>query len=774
MKFEPCARCKKGPAIVFITKLDKDGNKTREGLCAACAAELNIQPFANMIKSFGITPEDLRQAMENGEGGEMISPEMLNSMLAPLSQDETPDETPDEPARAPALSIFNIFKRAENAPSQEQEEETPDARDKKRRKQAEKKKTLSAFATDLTAKAKEGKVDRVVGRETEIQRVIQILNRRQKNNPCLIGEPGVGKTAVAEGLAKRISDKQVPQRLLDKEVWLLDMSALVAGTQFRGQFEARVKKLIDEVNALGNVILVIDEVHTLVGTGDAEGGMNAANILKPALSRGEIQVIGATTFKEYRKYIEKDSALERRFQPVVISEPSVDETTEILRGVKIYYETYHGVTVPDSIIAKAVYLADRYISDRFMPDKAIDLLDEACSALNLRSPFIAQIPLLQAELDERFERQMQMESGEQTESTYEQIAENKSRMMQIEDQLTKLRSLPPPVLTIDDLAQVIEIWTKIPASRIREDEQKRLIELSDRLKSKIIGQDGACDSIASAIRRRRAGLSDKRKPISFIFAGPTGVGKTELVKQLANQLFASDDALIRLDMSEYMEQHSVSKLIGAPPGYVGYEEAGQLTEKLRRRPYSVVLFDEIEKAHHDVLNALLQILDEGRITDAQGRHVSFENAVIVMTSNAGSDEASGSVGFGTESGSRNKDRTMKALKKIMRPEFLNRVDEIIAFNNLSESNMVDICSLMLNELKLQMDKNGLELYWSEEAKNLLAEKGFSVTYGARNLRRIIEKEVEDKAAAIIISRYQNPVKKVTVTAENGEIKVTAE
>ncbi|MBR4954934.1 MAG: AAA family ATPase, partial [Clostridia bacterium] len=553
MKFELCARCKKGPAIVFITKLDKDGNKTREGLCAACAAELNIQPFSDMIKSMGISPEDIRQAMENGEGGEMLSPEMLGNMLAPLAQEDTPDETPDEPARAPALSIFNIFKRAENPQPQEQEEETPDAKDKKRRKQAEKKKTLSAFATDLTAKARDGKVDRVVGRETEIQRVIQILNRRQKNNPCLIGEPGVGKTAVAEGLAKRISDKQVPQRLLDKEVWLLDMSALVAGTQFRGQFEARVKKLIDEVNALGNIILVIDEVHTLVGTGDAEGGMNAANILKPALSRGEIQVIGATTFKEYRKYIEKDSALERRFQPVVISEPSVDETTEILRGVKIYYETYHGVIVPDSIIAKAVYLADRYINDRFMPDKAIDLLDEACSALNLRSPFIAQIPLLQAELDERFERQMEMENGEQTEDIYARIAENKSRMMQLEDQLTKLRSLPAPVLSIDDLAQVIEVWTKIPASRIREDEQRRLIELSDRLKRKIIGQDQACDSIASAIRRRRAGLSDKRKPISFIFAGPTGVGKTELVKQLANELFASEDALIRLDMSEYME-----------------------------------------------------------------------------------------------------------------------------------------------------------------------------------------------------------------------------
>ncbi|MBQ2819562.1 MAG: ATP-dependent Clp protease ATP-binding subunit [Clostridia bacterium] len=775
MKFELCGRCKKGPAVLYITKVDKDGNKTREGICPACAAELNIQPFADMIKSMGITAEDLRAAMENGEGGEMmISPEMLNGMIAPAAPDEQPDEQPDEPARAPALSIFNIFKRAANSEEQEQEDDTPDAREKKRRKQAEKKKTLSQFATDLTAKAREGKVDRVIGREPEIQRVIQILNRRQKNNPCLIGEPGVGKTAVAEGLAKRIADKTVPQRLLDKEVWLLDMSALVAGTQFRGQFEARVKKLIDEVNALGNVILVIDEVHTLVGTGDAEGGMNAANILKPALSRGEIQVIGATTFKEYRKYIEKDSALERRFQPVTIAEPSAEETVEILLGVKGYYETFHGVIAPEAIIAKAVYLADRYINDRFMPDKAIDLLDEACSALNLRSPHIAQIPLLQAELDERMDQQMQLEQGEQTEDIYARIAENKSRMLQLEDKLSSLRALPPPVLTIDDLAQVIEIWTKIPASRIREDEYQRLINLADNLKAHIIGQDEACDSAASAIRRRRAGLSDRRKPVSFIFAGPTGVGKTELVKQLANELFASHDALIRLDMSEYMEPHSVSKLIGAPPGYVGYDEAGQLTEKLRRRPYSVVLFDEIEKAHHDVLNMLLQILDEGRITDAQGRYVSFENAVVVMTSNAGSDEASAAVGFGGTQSSQNKDKTMKALKKIMRPEFLNRVDEIIAFNHLNEDDIVKICDLMLNELKTEMAKNGLELSWTEDAKNLLAKKGFSVTYGARNLRRIIEKEVEDKAAMLIIQGYENPVSRIIVTTENDEIKISAE
>lgn len=774
MKIELCGRCKKGPAVLFITKVDKDGNKTREGICPACAAELNIQPFADMIKSMGITAEDLRAAMENGEGGEMISPDMLNGMIAPIMPEEQNDEQSDEPARAPALSIFNIFKRAANPEEQESEEDTPEAKEKKRRKQAEKKKTLSQFATDLTAKARAGKVDRVIGREDEIKRVIQILNRRQKNNPCLIGEPGVGKTAVAEGLAKRIADKNVPQRLLDKEVWLLDMSALVAGTQFRGQFEARVKKLIDEVNALGNVILVIDEVHTLVGTGDAEGGMNAANILKPALSRGEIQVIGATTFKEYRKYIEKDSALERRFQPVIITEPSAAETKEILLGVRGYYETFHGVIAPEPVIAKAVYLADRYINDRFMPDKAIDLLDEACSALNLRSPHIAQIPLLQAELDERMDQQMQLEQGEQNEENYARMAENKSRIMQIEEKLTSLRALPPPVLTIDDLANVIEIWTKIPASRIREDEYQRLISLADNLKKHIIGQDEACDSVASAIRRRRAGLSDRRKPVSFIFAGPTGVGKTELVKQLANELFASSDALIRLDMSEYMEPHSVSKLIGAPPGYVGYDEAGQLTEKLRRRPYSVVLFDEIEKAHHDVLNMLLQILDEGRITDAQGRYVSFENAVIVMTSNAGSDEASASVGFGGTQSSQNKDKTMKALKKIMRPEFINRVDEIIAFNHLTEEDMVKICDLMLAELKAEMEKNGMVLECSEEAKKLLSSKGYSMVYGARNLRRTIEKEVEDKAAMLIINSYENPVRTVFVSAEDGEIKVTAE
>ncbi|MBQ7624628.1 MAG: ATP-dependent Clp protease ATP-binding subunit [Clostridia bacterium] len=761
MKFEPCGRCGKGPAIVFVTKMDKEGNKTREGLCAACAAELNIQPFAGLIKNMGITPQDLREALENGAAMELLDPDTLKGMLSPVENDQI------ENSHAPALSIFNIFNRPEN-----REAETRDA-DKKDKKEKNKKQALSAFATDLTARAREGKVDKLVGRESEIQRVIQILNRRQKNNPCLIGEPGVGKTAVAEGFAKRIVEKNVPQRLLDKEVWLLDMSALVAGTQFRGQFEQRVKKLIEEVKALGNIILVIDEVHTLVATGDAEGGMNAANILKPALSRGEIQVIGATTFKEYRKYIEKDSALERRFQPVTVTEPTIPETVEILKGIKNYYENYHEVSVPDAVAAKAVYLADRYINDRFMPDKAIDLLDEACSALNLKTPYIAEKQILKGELEEKKALSDAIEAGEDSDDKFARLAENKSRILQIERRLEEIGKQPAPELSIEDLAGVIEVWTKIPASRIKEDEYQRINSLADRLKARIIGQDGACDAVASAIRRRRAGLSDKRKPISFIFAGPTGVGKTELVKRLASELFSAEDALIRLDMSEYMEPHSVSKLIGAPPGYVGYDEAGQLTEKLRRRPYSVVLFDEIEKAHKDVLNMLLQILDDGRITDAQGRTVSFENAIIIMTSNAGSDESVGAVGFGRDESDRDSEKALRALKKIMRPEFLNRVDEIISFKHLSFDDMVKIAGLMLSDLRDEMERNGLTIKWDEDVLKYLAEKGESTEYGARNLRRLIEKEIEDEAAKLIVGSPEDNVTEVTVKRAGDGLKITA-
>ncbi len=776
MNLPTCARCKKNIAVVFINK-QENGKTVNEGICLKCAKELGIKPVNDLMERFGISDDDL-DAMSNelmSGGGEMIE-NMLSGMQSPGGDTEADDDDDEKtPSRAPAFPFFNLMsqrqkpenKSEQPAPSTPEKEENGNA--PSRKGPGKKKKFLSNYALNLTERAANGKIDKVVGRDNETERVIQILNRRQKNNPCLIGEPGVGKTAVAEGLAQRIASGRVPFKLQKKEVWLLDMTSMVAGTQFRGQFEGRMKSLIDEVKALGNIILVIDEVHNLVGAGDAEGSMNAANILKPALSRGEVQVIGATTFKEYRKHIEKDSALERRFQPVIINEPSLEETFEILRGVKSYYAEYHQVQIPDEMVRQAVYLADRYINDRFMPDKAIDLLDEACSDVNLKNAALSEAQRLKEQLAEIIYQREEALAEQQDESMFAKVAELKSSELRVEQQLHEAESVPIPTLTVDDLSRVIELWTKIPASRIKEQDFERLAKLEQRLQSRVIGQAEAISAISSAIRRRRAGISEKLRPVSFVFVGPTGVGKTELVKCLAQDLFSSEDALVRLDMSEYMEKHSVSKLIGAPPGYVGYDEAGQLTEKIRRRPYSVVLFDEIEKAHPDVLNMLLQILDDGRITDAQGRYVSFENTIIVMTSNAGSDHKGGSVGFGRTTTEQGREKALKALSDIMRPEFINRIDEVISFNQLSREDFVSICHIMLGDLKKALERGGIAFTWDETLPDYLADKGYSIKYGARNLRRLIEKQVEDKVAMMIISAYENPITAVTATVADGEV-----
>lgn len=772
MNMPICSRCKKNIAVVFISKMDGSNESSQEGLCIKCAREMGVKPLDNIMEQMGITEDDL-EALAGELGSEINSIEDLTSLMPTGAGDIEPDGAGDEhapeadskPSGVP--SIFGPMSPQRMADNVRTRAQTPPKKDDKKRK------FLNNYCEDLTAKAREGRVDHIVGRDRETERVIQILNRRQKNNPCLIGEPGVGKTAVAEGLAVRIAEGRIPFKLRDKEVHLLDLTALVAGTQFRGQFESRMKGLIDEIKRLGNIILVVDEVHNIVGAGDSEGSMNAANILKPALSRGEIQVIGATTFSEYRKYIEKDAALERRFQPVHIGEPNVEETAEILKGIRSYYETFHGVTVSDEICEMAAQMSERYITDRFLPDKAIDLLDEACSKLNLSSPQLSEIPILQSEL-ESLQKQLDLLSHsvrtDENDETYARIASCRSRMLQVESRLHELLSKPAPALSEQQLAAVVEIWTGIPASKIQAQEGARLTQMEARLNEKVIGQETAVSSISAAIRRSRAGISPKKKPVSFLFVGPTGVGKTELVKQLTLDLFDSPDALIRLDMSEYMEKHSVSRLIGSPPGYVGYDEAGQLTEKVRRRPYSVILMDEIEKAHPDILNTLLQILDDGRLSDAQGRVVNFENTVIVMTSNAGSSNSSSVVGFGKSVTEQSADKARRALEELMRPEFLNRIDEVISFNQLSESDFRRIATLMLTELQSNVVKREIRVTWDDGLLDYLTEKSFSVKFGARNLRRFIEKEIENKLATLIVSAQQ-PLAGAHIRVEHGEIAI---
>ena len=774
-----CSKCKKNVAVVFISRMNEKGEPVNEGLCLKCAAQLGLPQVEDMMKRMGITPDDLEnlnsEMMQAFGGAEELGD------VAQANEDGDEDEESGKTATFPFLN--RLFGGNNNPPAEKGE--TPQRETGKESRKGEKKhKYLDNYCINLSRRAREGKLDAVIGREEEIQRVVQILNRRQKNNPCLIGEPGVGKTAIAEGLAQRIAAGEVPFKLRDKEVYLLDLTALVAGTQFRGQFESRMKGLIEEIRKLGNVILVIDEVHNIVGAGDAEGSMNAANILKPALSRGEIQVIGATTFNEYRKYIEKDTALERRFQPVTVAEPSIEDTLKILKGIAHYYETYHGVSIPEGVLRQAVLLSERYITDRFLPDKVIDLIDEACSDLNLKDPTINRRMEVKRDLENvTFERETLMSAEtpegeelteEQLDQRYARIAELRSQEMRLQEELTELEKKGVPQVTMENIARVIEMWTKIPASKIKEEEFKRLAELDVRLKQHIVGQDEAVDAVSAAIRRSRVGISPKHKPVSFIFVGSTGVGKTELVKQLAVDLFNTPDALIRLDMSEFMEKHSVSRIVGSPPGYVGYDEAGQLTEKIRRKPYAVILFDEIEKAHPDVLNVLLQILDDGEITDSHGRRVNFENTIIVMTSNAGSgNQDGGTVGFDRSQTQQDADKAMKALQQFLRPEFINRVDAVITFNRLSKENFKEIAKIMLGELVTSLGDKGITFTYDDSLVEFLVEKSFSRTYGARNLRRTIQKELEDPMATKIIDSYEHLVSRIHAAAENEAIRLDA-
>ncbi|MBR1497598.1 MAG: ATP-dependent Clp protease ATP-binding subunit [Oscillospiraceae bacterium] len=770
-----CARCKKNIAVIFITKIE--GNETKnEGFCLKCARELHIKPVDDMIGKLGLSDEDIE--VLQGDMGSVMGDGLAALQASAMDADSGEDEDEGKTATFPFLSRLMGGQApagpADSAPPAErggrQDSSGTHATGKEGR--TAKKKFLDNYCINLTTRAREGKLDAMIGREEELERVIQILNRRQKNNPCLIGEPGVGKTAIAEGLAQRIAGGEVPYKLKEKEVYLLDLTALVAGTQFRGQFESRMKGLIQEITREGNVILVIDEIHNIVGAGDAEGSMNAANILKPALSRGEIQVIGATTFNEYRKHIEKDAALERRFQPVTVAEPSIEDSVKILLGIRRYYEEYHGVSISEEMCRMAVTLSERYITDRYLPDKAIDLIDEACSDVNLKSRTLARIDEVGkelADLDKEREMLMSDMSGEH----FERLAQIRAGHLRLDNELLSLQTEGKPALGPENLARIITLWTKIPSANIQADEYERLSGLSSRLKEHVIGQDEAVDAVCAAIKRSRVGMQAKRKPVSFIFVGSTGIGKTELVKQLALDLFDAPEALVRLDMSEFMEKHSVSRLIGSPPGYVGYDEAGQLTEKIRRKPYSVVLFDEIEKAHPDVMNVLLQILDDGRITDAQGRTVNFENTVIIMTTNAGSNTKGGSLGFGQTVTELNRDRAMKALNDFLRPEFINRVDEIVCFNALDEENFKAIARLMLTELRDVMAEKNIRLDFSQAVLDYLAKKSYSLTYGARNLRRTIQKEIEDKIAEEIVDRHKGRVRAVSLGAEEDQLLISA-
>ena len=760
-----CSRCHKNVAVIFISKLE-GGETKNEGLCLKCARELGIKPIDDMMKKMGISDDDLdnlTSEMMSAFGG-------AEGMEGLMAQPDGGDDEQDDGRTATFPFLSQLFGGGSGPSGEPPKGEKNAANGKGER--PPKRKFLENYCISLTKKAQAGQLDRLIGRDRELERVIQILNRRQKNNPCLIGEPGVGKTAIAEGLAMKIAKGDVPYKLQDKEVYLLDLTDLVAGTQFRGQFESRMKGLIEEIRKLGNIILVIDEVHNIVGAGDAEGSMNAANILKPALSRGELQVIGATTLNEYRKHIEKDTALERRFQPVVVEEPSIEDSVKIMEGIAPYYEAYHQVSVSPEMCRLAVTMSERYITDRYLPDKAIDLLDEACSNVNLKNRTLARRAEIDKELaDLAKEKEVMMAAD--TEEAYARLANIRSQELRLAAEQQQLEGQCVPALTAEHLANVIELWTNIPASQIQEQEYQRLSQLEDRLKAHIIGQDEAVRAVSAAIRRGRVGISPKHKPVSFIFVGSTGVGKTELVKQLAQDLFNVPESLIRLDMSEFMEKYAVSRIIGSPPGYVGYDEAGQLTEKIRRKPYSVVLFDEIEKAHPDVLNILLQILDDGHITDAHGRKVNFENTVIVMTSNAGSNSKVGSVGFNRTADEQGKERAMKALQEFLRPEFLNRVDEVVYFHQLTEENFRAIAALMLGELRDSLAEKGLTLSWEDSLLDYLVKKSYSAVYGARNLRRLVQKELEDAIAARIIDSWEHPVTQLHASANGEELCLTA-